>query len=714
MGKLGSADTLYCYTLQSLQLFTSTNLGEKFRFCKCAASKLMLRNSCFSRRLGISCASTLKKNSKVRSQFQDKQLKEELRLLTENQRKIKEKAKELKQIIKDNREKDKLKWLAQKDSLQLSGEATTAQIDSVQATMNLTPVKIKQIENGIKTQISDSQKNKILPQSVMGLLSSKSDALTRSDTRTPTWLLAVHEIDKFDSSIPVADIEQFVHAIPLNEKARHIVKLETMIPESHRSQYIKDNFMAAYAQLRDPEQVNAILSTCESPTLFSYSHLAKARFRTHASPEAISDVIEKMEARNLKPNLQIYTTLVQSFIQNQRFSEAESVFSNMKYMSLQTQPDTRLYNSMILAAAKYNVNRALDLFEEMQSKQPKPVEADENTYNMLVYACARDPKTHTTAWNLFSEALNRGYVLNNETCRALMYLCGSSGELLLARGLVKRISEISSYAIDNFVLNCLFTSYWKWEPKNPATNLSMHTMAGQGIRRFLISDDSKTSTNMIPFLPTTQLNAELVLAESLAVFKYFSEISPEKLSVTNMGSAMYGKSTTLINLLKTVIKLGSIEDFKNVYSRYTSSDKTNGITTFTIPRDHYIYMVALNAAIKFKDVAFGKEVWTERGEWRKSASFRSMTQAERNRLDFKFAKSLIDLLTVIGNLDEAVALLRSASKLHNWKWHDVIPLIEQCKESENDKLLAEIKGIINKNKKDTRDAQDIAILEDKF
>lgn len=628
-------------------------------------------------------------------------------LLEVRQKQIQQKYKELRLLIKQGREREKIKWLSQRDGSHLAGPVSQGQVDSFAAKIDAlpqrTPAKFKpklslMLPKSIQALLSATHPNQA---GQLPMLTAPADA---------QYLQVLRSSLQFDQSIPRADISRFLRGIPLPVRAQFVRRLENLVPEGLRDQYIKDTFMAAYAHCGRPDKVESILSTCAQPTVYSYAHLAKSRFKAGMPPETVFAVLSKMEKRGLEPSVQVYTTAVQSLVQHDRFDDAFGVFSKMKYISEKMQPDTRLYNTMILAAAKFNVNKALDLFQEMRTRQPKPVLPDSGTYNAMVYACARDPTTHLSAWSLFAEALNQGYKLNNESFRSLMYLCGSTGELLLARGLIRRLSATNADSVDNFMLNCLFLAYYKWDPASHSQSQS--SKLGRDIRNLLLSDsvhESAANTNELPFLPTSNLTKELVAAESRALFEYLADASPEFLTISNAACGpKYRRSSIFNTVLKTAIKLSpSIESFRELYETYTYAESSSAVAEtdlegadpkFRLAREHHLYMIAMDAAAQFKDLEFGQRVWTERGEWRKHQNFAQLELEQRKLLDFKFARSLVHLLAEVGNSEEAVLLLKSAAGLHDWRAHDIPSLLGLCHRLEDRESLDKINSIIYKSR----------------
>lgn len=645
----------------------------------------------------------------------DKDSRQEAALIDAQLKRLKQQQAELRLKIKEANDRDSQQQLARRDNAHLNGEASIDEIAALEGQLSLDS------RNGRENFIGPSQfRSKLpssIPSSILKLLpKSAPDTLIKlfPNSGQPTAIDVFKQIPVLPEKTPLGDVERLISSVPLKPRAQNIRKIEMCIPVSLQSQFVKDHLMAGYAENGMLEDVRRLFDTCLTPTLFSYGHLIKAVFKTGALPEEIFSIIKDLQSRNLEPGLPIMSSAIQSLIQHGRHKEAENLFDKMKYISVSSQPDLKLYNSMILSAAKqHNVNRCLDLIAEMRDRRPYPLQPNAETYNYAVAACAREPETQLKAWDLFLEARSLGFAPDQQSFRALLYLCGSSGELALARALIRNLSDISLRLVDSFTLNSLFLAYKHWQP---GASKILSSPSGRRIRENLIlgaNFDAGTLSQAprLPLLPRTQLDKHLILAESQALLEFCADSCPEILIVANRASL--ATSPIVHNYLEIAMNLGDgIDEFKSRYLRFTRyagesesqllAPEPAGATipcmttdpswkksevyphpNFSVDRGQYIYQIAIKAAIRFKSLNFGREVWTERGKWRRLAAFQSLSQAERNAADFRFARYVVELLAVCGNIEEAIMLVKSTQKLRKWKRHHLTSLIEACESLED-------------------------------
>lgn len=665
-------------------------------------------------------------NRTIKSRLATAEAEREAQLLDEQLNEIKARQQELRDKIAADNERIAQEKLIQED---ISTEASNAEINLLESQLASPPStsRTKTQRDGI-VPIIDA-----MPNSIQNVLKESEARSNKQDvtlfSRSPTtWSNIIPKLPILEG-VPASDVFDLMARIPVKQRAFLVPELERIVPLSIRTQQINDSFMACYAELAQPKKVEELLNQCEEPSIFSYGHLSKAFFKSGAEPEDIIAVTKRMKDAGVQVNLPIMSTLIQSFIQNRRHEDAIELFDSMKYWSVGTQPDLKLYNTMILCYAKqFNVNKCLDLFSEMRNRRPYPLEPNEETYNNMIYALSRDPKTHVAAWNFFIELQQSGYSADKNSFRALMYLCGSSGEVLLARALVRKLSDKSPLLIDDYAVNCLLKAYSNWHP-GPSKILG--SSAGPSIRASIMAysgDFDAGNWNGLPLLPTAQMTPEIVLAESNSVFEYFAEVNIGALVVQNKAS----KATipSLHSYLKVAMNMSTtIDEFKRRFDRFTeyAGENDNKILpaeeedidysvspderskeieanrvysthakhpNLVVKRDNHLYRLSIKAAIKFGDLTYGKEIWMERGKWRRLPAFRELPQNVRNDFDFQFAQDVVELLAVCGQTNEAITLVESSKNLKKWKKHHLSTLINKCEEAEDTASIAKIFKII--------------------
>lgn len=460
-----------------------------------------------------------------------------------------------------------------------------------------------------------------------------------------------------------SDIEKFVAQIPVSHRLFLARRLEKLT-EGKQTQFLKDKLMEAYA-LESSYQVERILATCSQPTEYSFGHLAKALFRERQDPKVLANVIVRMKNAGLEPNLTVITTVVQSYIVVKQYDVAFKVFDNLKYASMETQPDTKLYNSMILVAAKeHNVNRALDLFNEMVSRPIDPLEPNEESYELLVYACARDPATHMKAWQLFMEMHERGIAASLKALHTLLYLCAKTGEVLICRALVRQMW--AQGILDSFSLNCLFRSYGSTVPGRAMSPI-LETALGPKLRQHLLNQSTDGNhRGGLPLLPVMILDKERLLAESNALVEFLSENSPELIK------RWQDKwSPTIYSYIRMALELGDLPEFKRRMSTYTSENEKK----LTNPRSTEMLRLALLACAEFRDLPYAREIWEEHGRHRET-----LPAIQRKAADRLIARDIVRILAVCGHVKEALKVVEQTKKRQKWRRRHLQVLYDVCAE----------------------------------
>lgn len=613
---------------------------------------------------------------------------------------LKQQEMKLRAFLEEQKDKRIQRTIAENDNLDVSLKASEKDVLAIEQGIRQLPTGQKQASLFSKT------KPKGLPTSIQNrIYPSKTAQLLESDIAWPNKLELLKSKGGFEN-IPAKDVGIFIHQIPLQVRASNVVQLEKMLQDAHvpLDTSIVNGLMSGYAQVGSPQDVERLMKLDPSPpTHYTFGHLAKAYFKTK-NVDQVGVVLQRMNELELQPTLPIYTTIIQACIQSRQYRRALKIFDNLKYMAVKTQPDVKLYNTMMLAASKeMNVNKVLDLFREMTSRAVDPLVPDAETYNTLVYACARDEKTQLQAWKFFIEMLDAGLSAGRHTMNALLYLCANTGELLLTRALFKQLCMRAESYPDGFALNCLFTAYSKYNPNTLSTVLE--SPYGPKIRSKVMIQTANEVPNlemMPPMLPLTLLSPEMVLAESAALVQFFSEKLPQILFVQNMASAS-SHSPVLFNFVHLPAKLGDFEEYKRRYNEYTFSivptkgkptEEATKITALAIPRDGNVYRQAILAAKDARALDFARQVWEERGSWRHTDMFKQMSKEAQEKSDIRFARDMVEMFAASGEVENALRIVMSTSKYFRWRRVHLQPLIDICAEHEDFATLKEIHKLL--------------------
>lgn len=505
------------------------------------------------------------------------------------------------------------------------------------------------------------------------------------------------------TGLNVGHANTLIRNIPLGQRSNLMPIIHEMMSEANiePSKLTLDLTMAAYAHEGHTTVVEAFLQEMQQrgfePTHYSYAHLLKSLGKNN-DLERSSAVLKEMQQRGISPSFKTVTTLLQTCIRVKDYNQAFDLFDMLKFLSTETQPDIRVYNSLLLAAAKRNrIEKVLDLYKELTTRPTDPLQPNAETYNTLVYACAKDSRTHLLGWKFLLEMQSKRCVADRKAMNSLLYLCGKSGEIMFARMLFKQLCANEATYPDSFMLNCLFNAYSKFSPGYVSP--VMTSALGPQIRSsFLFMPDQGTSLGkkLPPFLPLTILTSrEQVLAESRAILQYYKTHRLELITERSI----YG-------YLGVAFELKDVEEFKRRYNEETffdSDSNSPGVIGETdlivhssvgVPRTKYSFELAMKAAVRGADLAFGSEVWAERGKWRHSKAFQKLSRKERIESDFHFAREMVSLLALCGETKEALNIIKSTVNQFEWRKHHVPILIEKAVKTEDTVLQDNIASVL--------------------
>lgn len=529
-------------------------------------------------------------------------------------------------------------------------------------------------------------------------------------SQQPNWKALVSSIRENPlqlTGISIDSIDKLITMIPVQERAQPVSLIYEMVSDAgiKPSKLTLDLVMAAYAHKGWTVVVQAFRTEMEKlgykPDQFTFGHLIKAYFKKGDLKTCAALVRQmKNEYGIVYPSIPVTTTLLQACIKSGDFKQAEEIFSMMKFISQDSQPGIRAYNAMLLGAAKsYNVERVLDLYKEMTTRPVDPLKPDMETYLTLIYACARDPRTHLRAWELVLELQDLKFPATRKLINMILYLCGNTGELAIARALFRKMCTNPSSYPDSHAFNSLIKSYSNFRPGHFSTVLttamSRRLQTSFVFEEFDIDKSSVDMDEMPPFIGKPMLGSKLeALAESRALFTFFKEKHPEMLN-----------HNVVVSYMRVAMDLGDLKEFMARYEQETypvqPRAKTNKVSRKSspvpIPRDHYVYDLAIKACARLpKSLEFATNVWIERGKWRKTPSFANMTPQQRSNSDFLFARGMIDALVFNDEPQEAIDVLQSCIKQFPWKHAHVKSLIGHLQKVDDFNNLSFVRGVIHR------------------
>ena len=130
----------------------------------------------------------------------------------------------------------------------------------------------------------------------------------------------------------------------------------------------------------------------------------------------------------------------------------------------------------------------------------------------------------------------------------------------------------------------------------------------------------------------------------------------------------------------------------------TSESRVSDSIEFPVVyRNTQIYRTAISAAAKFHKYDFAQTIWKERGLFRKSHRFSSMSRATKDREDFEFAQSMVHALVDMGMLTDACAVVVSTEYQFRWQWIHLSRLYHAAVEVGDNKVMLTCKGISSRS-----------------
>lgn len=150
---------------------------------------------------------------------------------------------------------------------------------------------------------------------------------------------------------------------------------------------------------------------------------------------AASEIISRIEVAGIRPNIIHYSILINIYTRAELFNKAWDVWALVKYLSVETAPDSLAYFQILrLCAREKNAEKALDIWLEMQERGISPEPAH---YTALAHACSMRQEYYLEAWKQAGTLLKDGNYLI--TCNVMLGACGKNGDLTAARALFSRI-----------------------------------------------------------------------------------------------------------------------------------------------------------------------------------------------------------------------------------------------------------------------------------
>jgi pentatricopeptide repeat protein len=170
--------------------------------------------------------------------------------------------------------------------------------------------------------------------------------------------------------------------IELKEKIMEIMRERDIVPDSNSITPL----ISLYGKSGELNKANALLEMMKergiARSVSTYSSLMKCYGKDAAK---VSDLYDQMIDDGARPNVYIYTTMIDAYSKSGNLQKAIEVFDSMKKDGI--KPNVFTYTTMIDAFVKSGrIKKAIEVFDSMKKDEVKP---DVNTYTTIIDAYAK-------------------------------------------------------------------------------------------------------------------------------------------------------------------------------------------------------------------------------------------------------------------------------------------------------------------------------------
>jgi pentatricopeptide repeat protein len=458
--------------------------------------------------------------------------------------------------------------------------------------------------------------------------------------------------------------------------------------------------------------------------------------------EQINNYLTEMKKFEMDPSPNVFSNILTTCVYKAKdHKQAVEIFDTMKFLSKSTKPGTRAYQDIIVSYVNNDdIEKALDLYQEMIVEK---VEFNQNIMVALARGCICREDLRLKAWDFMFEIYKNKWTPTLGTYEYMLYLSSKDGDLALTRALYAKLVQTNETTARAFGFLMLVYSKASANNEDFKSPTIVHNEQGRNFRRNILKDSAITSeAGCLPFLPISDLSSKQeILAESSAFWAYTLVNNPDFITPHT--------TTTYLNVAS---EIGTLGDFIDRYESSTYLDTTGmpknrqGIIIETpeeiledfgidisdagkevqlskgqkkydetsivkspilkniqnlekrgkVPRCSLTYVVALKAAAKFKNYKFAQKVWAERGDYRKTDNFKRLSREEKDRLDFQFANAMLQCLTKMNLLEDALAILLSTEYQFKWTWKELTHLNQAAVEIGASKISRTIRSIASR------------------
>ena len=559
------------------------------------------------------------------------------------------------------------------------------------------------------------------------------------------WSLVLHQLndDGGLQGIPEKDVRKMVYAIPRSQLRHVFPQIESLLASSgiQLSPKIVNCYLKSMTvgntvnetDLKTVEKYSDQLRLSSEQGKLSrdtYEVLVEA-YGKAGNVEKMNDIIKEMKTFKLSPSLNVYSNVLSTVVYKTRdHKQAVQLFDLMKFLAGSMSPSTREYQDIIVSYVNNDdIEKALDLYQEMISGG---ISLSQNILVALARGCMSREPLRVKAWDFIFEIYNYKWEPTVQTLEYILYLAAKDGDLALARAFYQQLNVSEATSPRSF--SFLFLAYTRSTigvPVNEYQPLAITAHEkGRNFRRNILdlvdfSPKFENAKQAVPFLPKVALTEEReVLAELSAIMAHALMVHPGYVNIESVN--------TFMNI---AANMGSLEEFIERYNEFTFLDKSGVNETRTIiepeilesldtsimsqrssvtkspilsevlqhrknsckvPRNTITYLIALKAAAKHHDYSFAQSIWSERGTYRKSNDFKSLPRDTKDKLDFSFASGMVNCLTDLKLLDDALAILVSTEYQFKWTWKELRKLYTAAVDVGHTNVTKTVRGVVKR------------------
>lgn len=560
------------------------------------------------------------------------------------------------------------------------------------------------------------------------------------------WSIVLHELGQTGlEGVSEKDIRKLVYTIPKTQLKQIYPQVQALLAENNIREspkmvnaYLKAVVAGPKVSDEDREVIERAVENLKKSnkkgklSRETYEILVET-YGKCSDIDQMNETVKEMKAVGLQPLLNVYSNVLSTCVYKARdHKQAVQLFDLMKFLAGLLAPKTREYQDIIVSYVNSDdIERALDLYQEMLIKN---LPLNQSILVALARGCMSREPLRFKAWDFIFEIYNNKWEPTVQTLEYMLYLAAKDGDLALARALYQQLNLSNATSPRSF--SFLLLAYAKLTIGRPVSEfqplaITAHE-AGRNFRRNILdlADFSPKLDNpkrAVPFLPLVVLTQKSeLLAELSAIMAHALMVHPNHVNVESVNTFM-----------NVAAKMGTLDEFTERYAEFTFLDRTGvresqkdmeviiepevlelfdteilekseKFTTSPIlkqvvesrsvkvARNTITYLIALQAAAKHKNYIFAQEIWKERGLYRKLENFRKLPRDVKDSLDFSFASGMVNCLTELNLLDDALAILVSTEYQFKWTWKELRPLYSAAVEVGHANITRTVRGIVKR------------------